>query len=657
MTQMTQMTQMAQMAQMAQMDPLQELRDPGSRGTGSVSRIFIMTGALLLLAVVAIAQPAPFEYRLSFPTPEHRWMQVEARFGGLPPDTAEIRMSRTSPGRYALHEFAKNVYEVRIASGAGRELQPERPNLHQWNVSGHDGTIVVTYKIFGDRTDGTYLSVDAAHAHMNMPATVMFVRGQLTRPARVTFVQPPGRNWKVATQLFPTSDPLVFTAPNIPYLMDSPAEFGNFTLRTATIDDGVNGPQTIRAAIHHDGTDGDADAYIRDVEKTVREALKIFGELPKFDAGTYTFLADYLPWADGDGMEHRNSTVVSNRGALRNPAQRTGILGTVSHEFFHAWNMERLRSKGIEPFDFEEADVSDELWFGEGFTNYFDTLILERAQLVSLDFLLADFAGVINTVTLSPGRQIRSAVEMSRLAPFVDAAVSVDRTAWPNLFISYYTYGSAIALGLDLSLRDRTDGKLTLDGYMRALWRKYGRSSNPTPGIVPTTYTIRDLENTLAEVSGDATFAKEFFQRFVEGRELVDYAQLFLRAGLVVRKHAAGTAWLGDARLQPGAGGARVASLVPFGSPLYKAGVAQDDLVVSLDGTDLGQDTTVEQILARHKPGTTIPIRFVRRAGEQVDGTITLEEDPRIDIVPIESSGGTLTADQKRFRDAWLNAQ
>jgi predicted metalloprotease with PDZ domain len=617
----------------------------------------VAVAALLLTASAAFAQAPPFEYRLSFPSPEHRWMQVEARFGGLPPGTAEIRMSRTSPGRYALHEFAKNVFEVRITSGAGRELTPERPNLHQWNVTGHEGTVVVSYKVFGDRTDGTYLSVDAAHAHMNMPATVMFVRGQLDRPARVTLVQPPGRTWRVATQLLPTSDPLVFTAPNIHYLLDSPTEFSDFTLKSVAIDDGVNGPQTIRAAVHHDGSDGDADAYMQDVEKVVREAAKIFGELPTFDGGTYTFLADYLPWADGDGMEHRNSTVVSNRGALRNPAQRTGILGTVSHEFFHAWNMERLRSKGIEPFDFEEADVSDELWFGEGFTSYYDTLILERAGLVPLPLLLGDFAGTINTVTLSPGRQIRSAVEMSRLAPFVDAAASIDRTAWPNLFISYYTYGAAIAMGLDLSLRDRTDGKVTLDAYMRALWRQFGRSANQTPGAVPAAYTIRDLERALGEVSGDAAFARDFFQRFIEGRDLVDYGRLLLRAGLVLRKRSAGTPWLGDARLQPGAGGARVLSLVPFGSPLHRAGVAQDDLVVSLDGTDLGQATTVDQILARHKPGATVPIRFVRRGGERVDGTIVLDEDPRIEIVPIESAGGTITGEQQRFRDAWLNAQ
>ena len=116
---------------------------------------------------------------------------------------------------------------------------------------------------------------------------------------------------------------------------------------------------------------------------------------------------------------------------------------------------------GVEPFDFEEADMSDDLWLGEGFTNYFDGLIQHRAGFTNLDGFAGELAGVINAVQLSPGRMFRSAVDMSRLAPFVDAAASIDRTAWPNLFISYYTYGQAIGLGLDLSLRDRSNGKVT----------------------------------------------------------------------------------------------------------------------------------------------------------------------------------------------------
>ena len=156
--------------------------------------------------------------------------------------------------------------------------------------------------------------------------------------------------------------------------------------------------------------------------------------------------------------------------------------------------MERLRSAGVEPFDFEEADMSDDLWLGEGFTNYFDGLIQHRAGFTTLDGFAGELAGVINAVQLSPGRMFRSAVDMSRLAPFVDAAASIDRTAWPNLFISYYTYGQAIGLGLDLSLRDRSNGKVTGDDYMKALWAQFGRPGQKEPGKVSTPYTIDGLE-------------------------------------------------------------------------------------------------------------------------------------------------------------------
>ncbi len=459
-------------------------------------------------------KPAPVEYTLSFPAPEHRWMQVEVRFPSVPSGTLQVRMARTSPGRYALHEFAKNVFDVLAVNGKGQPLIATRPDPHQWDFAAHDGTVVITYKVYGDRTDGTYLGIDDIHAHINIPAALMFARGWFERPARVTFVPPPGKPWRVATQLFPTSDPLVYTAPNIHYLMDSPTDFSNFMLRTFTVDDGQkrNGPPpTFRIALTHDGTEAEADAFAKDVERIVREAIPVFGELPNFDGNTYTFLSVYLPWANFDGMEHRNSTSLTNSGALRNPQDRSGILGTVAHEFFHAWNMERLRSAGIEPFDFEDADMSDDLWLGEGFTNHFASLIQHRAGFTNLDGFVAELAGVINAVQLSPGRIFRSGVDMSRLAPFVDNATSIDRTAWPNLFISYYTYGQAIGLGLDLSLRDRSNGKVTGDAYMNALWAQFGRPGQKEPGKVSTPYTIDGLKESLAKVSGDRGFANDFF--------------------------------------------------------------------------------------------------------------------------------------------------
>jgi predicted metalloprotease with PDZ domain len=625
-----------------------------------MAKRFVVVLIVVFISASAWAQQAPIEYKLSFPSPEHRWMLVEARFANAPNGPLQLRMARTSPGRYALHEFAKNVFDVSIVNGKGQPLAATRPDPHEWDVANHDGTVVVTYKIFGDRTDGTYLGIDDIHAHINIPAALMFARGWFERPARVTFVRPPGKAWKVATQLFPTNDPLVFTAPNLHYLMDSPTDFSNFMLRTFTIDDGQKRsgpPPTFRIALTHDGTEAEADAFARDVERIVREEISIFGELPNFETNTYTFLSVYLPWANGDGMEHRNSTSLTSSGALRNPQQRAGILGTVAHEFFHTWNMERLRSAGIEPFNFEEADMSDDLWLGEGFTNYFDGLVQERAGFTSLDGFAGELAGVINQVTLSPGRIFRSAVDMSRLAPFVDAAVSIDRTAWPNLFISYYTYGQAIGLGLDLSLRDKSNGKTSGDDYMKALWARFGRPGQKEPGKVATAYSIDGLKETLATVSGDRTFANDFFAKFVEGRQLVDYTALLARAGLVMRKRAPGRSFAGQVQLGGGGSALRVAGLVPWESPLYKAGVAQDDQLVNVDGTALTSMANWDEVLGRHKPGDRVPLRFVRRSGETVNATLVLDEDPRIEIVPMEKIGGVLSDDQKRFRESWLSSQ
>src|SRR5688572_5543585 len=620
---------------------------------------FLAFVIVIFVSASAWAQHAPIEYKLSFPAPEHRWMQVEVRFPNVPAGTLQVRMARTSPGRYALHEFAKNVFDVSAVNSKGQRLTATRPDPHQWDFANHDGTVVITYKIFGDRTDGTYLGINDVHAHINIPAALMFARGWFERPARVTFVRPPGKKWQVATQLFPTANPLVFTAPNIHYLMDSPADFSNFTLREFIVDDGRkrNGPPpTIRIALTHDGTEAEADAFARDVECIVRETIPIFGELPDFETDTYTFLSTYLPWASGDGMEHRNSTSLTSSGALRNPNQRQGILGTVAHEFFHAWNMERIRSAGVEPFDFEEADMSDDLWLGEGFTNYFDSLVQVRAGITTIDHFAGELAGVINTVVLSPGRMFRSAVDMSRLAPFVDAAVSIDETAWPNLFISYYTYGQAIGLGLDLSLRDRSNVKVTGDQFMSALWTQFGRPGQKEPGKVATTYTIDGLKEMLARVSGDRTFTNDFFTKFVEGREVVDYTRLLARAGFVVRRRSPGRAFAGQVSLQPAGSAMRVAGLVPWESPLYKAGVAQDDQLVNLGGVELRSPNAWNDALSKRKPGDRVSLRFVRRSGEMVNTTIALEEDPSVEVVLIEKSGGSLTDDQRRFRDLWLGS-
>jgi predicted metalloprotease with PDZ domain len=603
-------------------------------------------------------------YELTFPEPEHRWMQVEMTLGGLPVEPLSLRMSTASPGRYARHAFAKNVFEVRAFDGNGNALDAVRSEMARWDVAGHDGTVRFSYRVFGDRVDGTYLGIDASHAHLNMPAALMWGAGLEGRPATIRFSPPPGRDWRVATQLYPTDDALTFTAPNVQYLLDSPAEFSGFDERTFTVADPADPAHepTFRVALHHGGTGAELDRYAEDVERIVRETVTVFGEFPKFETGRYTFIADYRPTASGDAMEHRNSTVLSSPGGLGTQHRR--LLGSVSHEFFHVWNVERIRPRSLEPFDFEDVNPSGELWLAEGFTNYYGTLILQRAGLATLPNTLGRFVSAIDTVRLGPGRRFRSAVDMSRLAPFTDAASAIDRTNWDNLFISYYTWGETLGLGLDLLLRTRGAGDggaqgpqaVTLDDYMRLLWQRFGKPGGAVPGVVDRPYTLGDARAALAELTGDQRFADDFFDRYVEGYDVIDYAPLFERAGLVLQPRAPDQTWMGAASLRFDRGGARITSPVRFGSPLYEAGVARDDVLVSLDGQNLSSAGRLNTVLGDIGDGARATLVYVRD-GETATSRISLEADPSLQLVSLEQLGRRPTPVQQRFRDAWLGSQ
>ena len=604
--------------------------------------------AFVFAVVTAPHAASPIQYRFTFPEPQHHWMQVEATFPDLPAAPLELRMSRSSPGRYSLHDFAKNVYDVQVLGADGRELQTTRPDPYGWTVPSHGDLVTVKYKVYGDRVDGTYLAVDTTHAHMNMPASVMWARGMDDRPAILRFEQPAGATWRVATQLHPGSTPFEFTAPNLQYLMDSPTEFGPVAIREFSVEG-----RRFRFAAHHTGTDAELDAFVKDVEKIVREEREIFGEYPVYEPGSYTFLADYLPYANGDGMEHRNSTVISSSSSIR--SNRGGLLDTVAHEFFHNWNVERIRPRSIEPFDFERANISGELWLAEGFTQYFGPLSLSRAGLADLNETLDSMGGFVKAVALNPAHTVRSAEDMSRMAAFTDGGRTIDRTNFSTTFISYYPFGGAIALALDLSLRGRSDGRITLDDYMRAMWREYGKPGGLREGYVDRPYTMADAEARLAEVSGDAKFAADFFSRYIKGREVADYASLVSRAGLVLKKTNPGRPWWGDIRLEARSGAVRLADTPGIGTPIYKAGLDAGDELKTIDGSRMVSAEDAFAVLRRHRPGDTVNVVYVDRSGVERRGDIALAENPAVELVTFESTGGALTTEQKTFREKWLS--
>jgi predicted metalloprotease with PDZ domain len=354
---------------------------------------------------------------------------------------------------------------------------------------------------------------------------------------------------------------------------------------------------------------------------------------------------DYLPYASSDGMEHRDSTVITGPGDLKN---RVSVpVETASHEFFHSWNVKRIRPQTLEPFDFEQANMSGELWFAEGFTNYYGPLILQRAGLSTLDQFTSDMGRALNAVLNSPGRQVHSAVEMSQLAPFVDAAKSIDLNNFRNTFISYYTYGQALALGIDLTIRRKFPGK-SLDDWMRTVWREHPDIQKP--------YTLADLQNTLGETTGDKQFAKEIFARHITGKEPMDYKSLLVPAGLLLRQAHPGQAWWGPVELSITDSGAEITAETLRGTPLYGAGLEKGDHIQEFSGKAIRAGTNMDALLGKRKPGDRVKLKVRTRAGEK-QAEVLLGEDPQLELITFEQAGRTVTPDILAFRKLWLSSK
>jgi predicted metalloprotease with PDZ domain len=527
---------------------------------------------------------------------------------------------------------------VKAFNAKGSDLTVIQVEGDVYSVDKHDGTVKISYTVFGNWVDGTYLAIDEIHAHLNMPAAFMWVPVLSGRPIQIKFNDLYKYGWKVATQLKPTKLADTFTAPDLNYFMDSPVELSDHHLISWSDRNADNTEQSIRVSSHAIDNQDVVSAYAKMVERMVKESKAVFGELPRFDHGTYTFLQDVNQDNAGDGMEHRNSTVITDP-QTKIAGNEEDLLGTFSHEFFHAWNVERIRPKTLEPFNFSHANMSSELWFAEGFTQYYGNLILKRAGFISDKQYQGVLSGILNGVLNNPGSADFSASHMSRRAVFVDAGVSVDRNNYANTFTSYYTYGAFIALGLDLRLR--SEFNLTLDDFMQAVWKKHGKTEIP--------YSIPDLQNVLGKLTNTG-FAEDFFRRYVLGTEKNDYVKLLANAGLNLKKAYPGKASIGNIRLNMTDGKNRVASPTIKGSAAYEAGIDMGDYILKIGDDDLKGN--LEEILRKYKPGERISVTFEHK-GKIKTAILDLRENNTLELLESEKA----SAEQIRFKNNWLSSK
>jgi predicted metalloprotease with PDZ domain len=591
----------------------------------------------LFTSLLATAAQADTHYQLDLAGHDRHQVAVNARFVVDNTEPLLLQMSAASPGRYARHDFAKNIYALKALDGQGNPLLLQRMSPTSWQVSGHQGEVQVSYLLFGNHADGTYNQIDSRHVHLNMPASLLFAPSLRAQPATVSLKTLP-TGWRAATQLYPQAEGAL-SAPDVDYLMDSPLEISDHQLLSFS-QASAGKTYQIELALHHAGSAEEAKVLLEKTQAVVRQQQAIFGELPDFANQRYTFIADYLPGVDGDGMEHRNSTIVTSESSLAQ--DEFAQVETISHEFFHAWNVERLRPKNLQPFDYTQTNMSDALWFAEGFTNYYGKLALKRSSHFDLDTYLDKVQKPLNQTLQTPARRWSGPAAVSQQAVFVDAGVAVDKTNYANHFLSYYTYGEVVALALDLTLRTQYD--TDLDALMRLMWQRFGKPETP--------YQLADIQQALAEVSGDAEFAAAFFRDSIQGPGLPDFTALFTQMGLTLSAANPDKAWLGALQLASFGDAVQVQSVSRDGSPWASAGITDGDLLLQLGPVRLRTPDDIDTALNTARPGDVLVVKF-RRFDREQSVNITVAADPALALRVDKNAS---RASVKR-RDAWLGAK
>ncbi|HZH32426.1 MAG TPA: hypothetical protein VEY11_16800 [Pyrinomonadaceae bacterium] len=513
---------------------------------------------VLLCAPAAVAAAAGqderynISYQLSMSNPASHLFEVSLTVE--PPRGAEaidFQMPRWSPGRYAVFDFAKNVQEVRAEiscpqAGAcppqGRALPVTRLDTQTWRVFPQGSVsrgVTLTYKVFANDLSGTFSQLDARHANFNGGSIFMYVVGHKQDPVRL-LINPPA-NWRILNAASERADQREWQFPNYDILIDTPTEIApDFTVEEFKVEG-----KTHRVMVHSFGEEkGQRAALVRDIERVVRAEIALMG-MPDYES--YLFMLHFDPTAPrGDGMEHLASTQIISTRALGDKGVAEDALDTAAHEFFHVWNVKRLRPVELGPWDFTRPVNTRSLWIAEGLTNYYGGLMQRRAGVWTEERYLRAVAGAIGFVENAPGSRLISAEEASLIASFIDRTPHYQRTNLSETTVSYYSKGEVIGLTLDLLIRGKTQGRASLDDVMRRMYEEfYLRSPAATYYLRGRGYTGADFERTISQVAG--ADMSDFFARHVRGTEPLPYEEAFAYVGLRLVKSPA------DAAQTPGA--------------------------------------------------------------------------------------------------------
>ena len=508
----------------------------------AAARRLVIACALVVACVAPAAaqqQAGPNAYRITYDVGLTRRVahlfdveiKIERPAGG---GEIEFQMPRWSPGRYSIYDFAKNVQDVRATGRCGpaercasREYPVRRVDAHTWGVAANDSPeIRLTYRVFADDLSGTFSQLDERHANLNGGSVFMYVVGHKQDPVTLRFGAPAG--WRVVHgHAMSDGAEREWKFANYDLLIDTPVEAGP----DWTADEFRVGGKTYRVVLHAAGGDGGRRGDLaRDLERLVRAETAMWNGAPDYDA--YTFIFHFDPDLQrGDGMEHLNSTQIITRRALSERGAYDEAVDTAAHEFFHVWNVKRLRPAELGPWDFTRPVVTRSLWIAEGVTNYYGHLMQRRAGLWDDARLYRELAEQIGVIENAPGSRQLSAEESSLIAPFIDRSPAYQRTNLAQTTVSYYDKGETLGLVLDLLIRARTEGRRSLDDVLRKMYEEfYVRSPAADYYLRGRGYTGADFERAVSEVAGFDF--NDFFNRHVRAPQRPPYEDALAAAGL-----------------------------------------------------------------------------------------------------------------------------
>lgn len=609
-------------------------------------RLIIAIALIAGLSSLAVAQQPPLKsitYRLSMTRPLSHLFEVEITVElpkQLKDKPVQFQMAKWSPGRYAVDNFAQNVQEFR------GNAPVTRVDNQTWSVAPQGSTkLIVSYKVFGNDLSGTFSQLDSRHANYNGGSIFMYVVGHKSDPVKLT-IQPPA-GWRIVNGRMDRAGQSEWQFPNWDIMIDTPTEIAP----DWTQDDFEVDGKKYHVVVHSFGPEGGKrPALVKDIEKIVRAQVAMWGA-PEFEE--YTFLLHFA--ADdhsADAMEHLNSTQIIETGTLDEAASYGDALDDVAHEFFHVWNVKRLRPQELGPWDFTLPAATRSLWIAEGFTNYYGHLMLRRAGIWTEPRFLLSQSRALTRIESVQGSRLTSAEEASLSAPFIDNAPrAVQLTNLKNTSISYYAKGETIALVSDLLIRGRTKGKASLDDVMRDMYEEfYLKSPNSSYYLRGRGYQPEDLQRIVSRrASFDFT---DFFKRHIRSTEVLPYDEALAYVGLRLVKKQAQEPYDAGLSIAVKNGKAVIESVVN-NSPAENAGLQQNDEIITLGGKPFAEDSW-RKTLASFKPGDSVPIT-VKRYRQTINANIVMGQPERFEYTIEEKSDAT--AEEKALRAAWLNGK